>query len=231
MGMYYLSDADVALLQRVINDHKGKREAPPRQGTLDQNWSAGEDHQAPEVYVAKPQTNQGIPKLLPTDGSETGTSTLVSGSLYDEPGQARCDIFKIIYNDTTGDPELHPISGLSKMVYNLQGFSLTQDWMTVLRTKSGKWVVATASAGRTEWAKLSGGLIEGGSTLANIWEGGPLVEDLTDSGEIVTVAAPPLLVTTAGTSTSSLPEGSLETGSWVLIALINGFWWVIGAQC
>lgn len=228
MGMFHLNDNDLAILQKVLNDAKGQREEPPRQGTLDQSWNAGEDHQAPEVYIAKPQTSDGIPKLLPTDGT-TGTSEDIAGNPdFDEPGQAVCDIYRITQNDTTGDPELKPISGLVRTVYNIQLGDVAQEWITVARTKFGKWLSLSPGSITVEWAILNETLNEGSSAIAVIWRGGPTVSDLTSSGEQVTVGAPPLMGEDTGTSAA---VDSISSGSWILIVKIGTFWWMIGAPC
>jgi hypothetical protein len=106
---------------------------------MERSFAEAEDHQAPETYIAKPQTVDGIPKLLP---SGSGTGTDVSGSAYDEPGKADCDIYQILIDGTTGDPELHLI-GLNLTVYNITESDLDQAWIVVTRTKFGKWVAVT----------------------------------------------------------------------------------------
>lgn len=132
------SQSDRALLQELLDERRVRRGNVPNRPPTEQTWAEGEDHQAPEVYIARPQTSDGIPRLLPTDGS-TGTGTDISGSLFDEPGKAECDIYQIVDNDTTGDPELHNI-GLTEFVHNLSEGDLSQDWIPVARTKFGKWV-------------------------------------------------------------------------------------------
>lgn len=131
-----LSDEDVAILQELINIHKGQLGNTPSRPPTERSWDEAEDHQAPEVYIAKPQTSAGIPKLLETG---TGTGTDVSGSDFDEPGKAECDIYKIVVDSVSGDPELHP-TGLTKIVHNLSPSDLDQDWILVIRTKAGKWI-------------------------------------------------------------------------------------------
>ena len=140
-----LSTTDVALLQHVIDKERRDRVNLPPRPPMERSFSEAEDHQAPEVYVAKPQTDAGIPKLLP---SGTGTGTDVSGSSYDEPGVAECDIYQILVDATSGDPELHVI-GLNLNVHNLSASDLEQGWITVIRTKFGKWVAVTADSGET----------------------------------------------------------------------------------
>ncbi len=220
------SEQDRVILQDLINIHKGQLQNTPSRPPTERSWDEAEDHQAPEVYIAKPQTSAGIPKLLPTDGS-TGTGTDISGSLFDEPGKAECNIYKILVDDTSGDPELHSM-GFTKIVHNLSPSDLDQDWLLVTRTKAGKWIATPSAAGNIEWAKLDGTLSESGTAIASIWRGGPAVADLVDSGENVTVGAPPLMGEDTGTGTD---VGTISSGSWVLIRKINGYWWVIGVPC
>jgi hypothetical protein len=220
-----LSDQDVAILQDLINIHKGQLGNTPSRPPTERSWDEAEDHQAPEVYIAKPQTSAGIPKLLPTDGT-TGTGTDISGSLFDEPGKAECDIYQMLVDETSGDPELHVI-GLNLLVHNLSSSDIDQDWILVSRTKFGKWVAIPTALGGIEWAKLDEILYEGETATASIWRGGPKVADLVDSEENVTVGAPPLM----GDDDTGTAGESIASGSWVLIERINGYWWVVGAPC
>ncbi len=223
------SEQDRVILQDLINIHKGQLGNTPSRPPTERSWDEAEDHQAPEVYIAKPQTSAGIPKLLPTDDT-TGTGTDISGSLYDEPGKAECDIYQILVDGTSGDPELHVI-GLNLLVHNLSSSDIDQDWILVSRTKFGKWIAvpsATAIAGDIEWAKLDGTLNEGSTATASIWRGGPKVADLADSGENVTVGAPPLMGEDTGTGTD---VSTIASGTWVLIEKIGNYWWVVGAPC
>ena len=124
------TDEEKVVLRDLIKNHKATITRPP--------LTASERlHQAPETYVAKPKTSAGIPKLL---SAGTGTGSDVSGSEYDEPGVAECDIYRIQVNQTTGDPELQAVPGLSKMVYNISTTAVSQTWTGVTRTKSGRWL-------------------------------------------------------------------------------------------
>ena len=133
------TDDEKSILRDLIKNHRAEITRPPLS-------TSERTHQAPETYIAKPQTAAGIPGLLPTG---VGTGTDVSGSEYDEPGVAECDIYRIQVNQTTGDPELQAIPGLSKMVYNLSTTDLPQSWLTITRTKSGRWI-AVVGGGAVE---------------------------------------------------------------------------------
>lgn len=115
MAAKFLTDSDVAILKRMIADVKQLRVNAPVQ---DQEESI---HQAPEVYVAKPQSAEGIPALSPDDP--------------DVPGKDDCDFYRI--ND---DDELTQITGLEREVFNLTSSTIPQDWFTAVRTKGGAWV-------------------------------------------------------------------------------------------
>lgn len=143
------SQDDRALLQELLNQHRLERDNAPSRPPTEHTWSEGEDHQAPEIYVAKPQTSDGIPQLLRADPSGTATATATaetSGSEFDEPGKAECDIYQIVDNDSTGDPELHLV-GLGIFVHNVTTAALAQDWIPVARTKFGKWVALSSTGG------------------------------------------------------------------------------------
>lgn len=219
------SDQDRKIIQDLIDKHKGQLGNTPSRPPTERSWDEAEDHQAPEVYVAKPQTSAGIPKLLATDGT-TGTGTDISGSLFDEPGKAECDIYKILVDSVSGDPELHSM-GLTKTVHNLSSSDLDQDWILVIRTKAGKWIATSTTPGGIEWAKLVDTLYEGETAAASIWRGGPKVADLVDSGENVTVGAPPLM----GDDDTGTAGSTIASNSWVLIEKIGNYWWVMGAPC
>ena len=132
------TDRDFRTLQQMAHDWRTNPQNTPSRPPTEHSWSDQEDHQAPEVYVARPQTSAGIPKLLQTDGT-TGTGTDISGSLLDEPGKALCDIARIVLNSDTGDPELLN-TDLPVLVHNLAIGDLSQDWFPVMRTKYGVWI-------------------------------------------------------------------------------------------
>ena len=142
--LFGLSTQDVAILQQLISIHKGQLANTPSRPPTERSWDEAEDHQAPEVFIAKPQTSGGIPRLLPA-GTGTGTDqfgTTESGSAYDEPGKAECDIYKILTDSVSGDPELHQMTPFKQVVYNLSSTDLNQEWILIIRTKSGKWIAS-----------------------------------------------------------------------------------------
>ena len=85
--------------------------------------------QASAVFIAK-TPDAGIPALV----QDTGTGNA------DEPGAASCDIYRI---DSSTDPHsLVAIYNVSKTVYNLSASIITQEWVLIHKTKSGKWVTS-----------------------------------------------------------------------------------------
>lgn len=146
------SEQDRVILQDLINVRKRQLQNTPSRPPTERSWDETEDHQAPEVYVAKPQTSAGIPALLEASigvgtGSPIGTGTLDSGSTYDEPGKAECDIYQILVDGTSGDPELHPVTEFSHIVHNITKSALSQDWVQIHRTKYGKWLALPGPPG------------------------------------------------------------------------------------
>ena len=127
---HFLTDKDVAILQEVIDAYRGGRLNIPSRVPTEYSWSEKEDHQAPETYIAYPQEEGGIPALTPNLGTAEDD--------YDEPGVATCDIYKIV--DVGGTPELQPLSGLEREVYNLSENVVSQEWLTVTRDKFGSWL-------------------------------------------------------------------------------------------
>lgn len=146
---YYLSEGDRKALTELLREH---RQRPPN--ATNRPDPEGEDWFTPEVYIAKTPP-EGIPALV--EGPDTGTE-LGEG---DEPGFADCDIYRII--TFSGNPELVPVSGLSKRVYNLtpdspdESTTGTADvisgavagniWIPVARDKFGSWMALTGAGG------------------------------------------------------------------------------------
>lgn len=130
----HLNQSDRDIIQKLITDSKA-----PNPLNADQFEQLAT---APDVYIAKPVDD--IPKLL--SGCIPGTGTIIcgtgsaeSGSAYDEPGVAICNLYKIIVNYTTGDPELHQMLKDQK-VYNLDSTDVETTWILAVRTKWGNWI-------------------------------------------------------------------------------------------
>ena len=119
---FNLTENDRRVIKELVRKSEEQRVNPPSRPSQDP--TVGEDHQAPEVYIAKPQSSSGIPAL--------SSST---------PGKDTCDIYRINNSDI-----LEAVTGFSQPVYNLSNLPIPQDWIVVERTKFGKWIVSSPEA-------------------------------------------------------------------------------------
>ena len=197
---YLLSEADLQKLRKLLSEHGMSRVQPQPNETLPGT---------PEVYVAKVKTDPGsIPALTPKDSDA-----------YDHPGCAMCDIYQIMLNSSDGW-DLVPISGMAFPVYNLTTTEIGDDWLLVVRDKSGKWVATVSGGDAVRWGKLDGDLAYNGTATVSLW-----TDDWSaDTTENVTGVKPPPTMT-AGTIAS--------TGTtWVRIRRRpDGVWYVDMAPC
>lgn len=143
MALHLLTDAEIAILRDVIAERKNRRVNTPSRPSGERSYSEGEDHQAPEVYIAYPPSG-GIPALVRGEGTGTGTGT-GTGNVEDEPGVAECTIYDII--NRNGIPELVASPAHSRDVYNISTAAISQDWIQIHRSKQGKWLAITGGGG------------------------------------------------------------------------------------
>lgn len=127
----FLSEDDLRILQRVIDRERRQIINAPAL-TSTERWDQGEDHQAPEVYVALP----------PSGGIPASTVTPISG---DVPGSADCTIYQVLIE--SGTPRLRPITGLTKKVYNITDTAVSRVWTPVSRDKFGRWIALAGGGG------------------------------------------------------------------------------------
>lgn len=128
-----LNDKDRQLLEELLRDKRQGRLSTPLKNLTDRQFVEGEDHQAPEVYVAK--TKEVIPALS-----------------ADVPGKGDCDIYQI-FDDGT-DPELIDI-GLVLPVYNISNTEVgSEEWIKVSRIKHGYWLADSVGQGFI-WGKIT----------------------------------------------------------------------------
>jgi len=146
MTFFLPNENDAKILQRLISGGRGP--APSRSRSVEEA-----DILAPDVYIAKPKESSGIPAL-----------TVVSGESV--PGEAECEIYHILPN-TSGDPELKKIEGVTHTVYNLSTSALTQDWIQVQRDKHGSWLVVTSKSTDIGLFQILAEKSPGSSVLAN----------------------------------------------------------------
>jgi hypothetical protein len=142
---YLLSEYDRQVLQKLLDDHGMSRIQHTPQETI-----LG----APEVYVAKVQTSPGsIPALVKAG----------SGESYDHPGYASCDIYQILPGVESENWDLTPISGLSYPVFNLSSSEIADDWILVIRSKSGHWIASITNPGFDRITGLTTAAVTGGN--------------------------------------------------------------------
>jgi hypothetical protein len=157
----------------------------------------------PEVYIARIEEGE-IDAL--TEGTAEGE--------YDHPGFKECDIYKIVYDPDNERYDLIPISNAGKVVFNISGTGISDSWFLVIADKSGNWLAVTGGSGSSlHWGVLGADLEYGDTT-----------------GVSVTLDA-------GGTQAGVLPSKLLESGyywpsgSKVLIAQIDGDWYVVQGPC
>lgn len=107
-------------------------------------------------------------------------------------------------------------------VGGLEGFTFAEGDRVVCfwDEQRGNFIPAGSAGGGISWGKLDGDLTVGGTQIVSLYSGGPAVANILDTGKNVTAGAPPFLT-----------SGQLDSGDWVLIENIGGFWWVTGAPC
>ena len=133
MALLDFSDAELMALREIARRVLGGSiNAFGRGKTPADTW---EDHQAPEVYIAK--APNGIGGFVVGD---TGTGT---GS-YDEPESAMCDVHAISESDTI--PDLRDI-GLEQRVFNVGEEIDSDTWIVIVRDKFGHWLAIPLDAG------------------------------------------------------------------------------------
>lgn len=114
------TDAEIELLKQLVSTVENSAKNPANRTGIDP-LGINEDHQAPETYIAYPQTADGIPAM-------SGTT----------PGTAVCDIYRVI--DNAGTKILNKVSGTTHVVYNTSTAAISQEYITVQRDKFGTWL-------------------------------------------------------------------------------------------
>lgn len=128
MPMHFLTDAEVALIQRVLDESRGRSINPPVRNQEEQ------DYQAPETYIAKATSDIAA--------RDDGSSPPLAGT-------GDCDIYRITINGS-GDPEIVQMMGLERKVYNISDSDITSgSYFAITRTKSGKWIPVIGSGSST----------------------------------------------------------------------------------
>lgn len=132
---YLLSEEDRNKLRKLMGEHGASGIVHQPQEKI---------QSAPDVYIAKVKTDPGsIPALTPKGDDD-----------YDHPGMAMCDIYQVTYNSSLSKYDLVPISGLRFPVFNLTKGDIGDDWLLVIKDKSGRWVASAGGAVATSWFQL-----------------------------------------------------------------------------
>lgn len=136
---FVLSKKDRDLLEDLVRREVGRRVNTPIKSTQESYWEQ-EDHQAPEVYIAKLPEN-GIPPIRIQDSPD---NDLVASPVS-------CRIYKLAKaRATIGGPprgaaadrvlQLHD-AGFSKRVHNISEDSSGVLYQVVQRDKFGNWII------------------------------------------------------------------------------------------
>lgn len=145
--MFLLSDADRLKLQKLMSEHNISRVTHQPPDPLSQ---------APEVYIAKVQDDPGSIPALEAAGE---------GESYDHPGVANCDIYQVYPGTSSGEWDLVPISNFSQPVYNIYSSTFDDEWIIVVKAKSGHWLVTSGSPSIRRF-ELKDALTPGGNATA-----------------------------------------------------------------
>ena len=135
MPDFALNKKDRDLLQSVITKVGllPPKLFPPEEGKLPSS---------PGIYVAKPTSS--IPSLSPDDP--------------DVPGVQTCDIYQIVINNATDDPEILAVEAFTlQEVYNLSQKAVPTEWILVIQTKFGNWIAIPIDS---PYGRVTGTLVE-----------------------------------------------------------------------
>jgi hypothetical protein len=210
MTILDFSEADAATLKTMIRNNTPVRN--PTGGLSDAL------RYSPDVYIAFPKDVGGIPR----------STSLGSGTAPDQPGSALCSIWKI---SNAATPAME-YAGFEKTVYNISEEDIERGWITIQRTKYGKWVVIQ------QHVDSSGGA---GSVVE-----GTLLTGLTAATDALVVPSDAQLRVygSVGTGTDTLAVGATITvvnrfteidtipaGTWLVAVRVNAEWRPIAADC
>ena len=168
----------------------------------------GINNQASDCFVALVPAG-GIPPLDVLSGTSTADG--------DIPGSAICNLYRINHDfgATTGTSdddyaELLAISGGQKRIYNLHSSPVTAKYVAVVKTKSGKWIVAGSGGSSTFFMEATSTITrpssptEPGSGTAKMKYRNPstgFIEDYKPNGSVISATVYSMSV--------SIPNGEL----------------------
>jgi len=122
MALYALTEVEVAILQRLLDLHRGMLGNLPGRSPV-----APDDHQAPEVYIGLPQA-----VINPVDYS--GEAGGDSEGTYDTAGTGRSTIYSL-----TDDGILRP-NETDQNTYNVSPNQIPLEYTLMVRNKAGYWI-------------------------------------------------------------------------------------------
>lgn len=136
----FLTPAQESILRQVIKEFQSRTGDTPASSLTEQSWSEGEDHQAPETYIAKITKDITAIKL---------------GNVV-EPGIGEGDVYTVTTHPTDVKKfRLAKIGELKKtQIFNTSESTIVKDsYVVITRTKGGHWVVAVAG-GSLSFARI-----------------------------------------------------------------------------
>ncbi len=134
--LFLLKADDLAILREVIDDYRKRRYSTPGRARIEPD-----EHQAPEVYIARTPAS-GIDALRGHSGTDITD---------DEPGSALCNIYRIVPTaapaGTDTNAEIRAVESFEKRIYNLSSTAVAADsWIPVMRDKYGYWLAVSNAA-------------------------------------------------------------------------------------
>lgn len=124
--IYGLNRSQMQRVAELVAESNAGRQNPALTSTTESGLQSGEDHQAPEVYLAIPRDSEGLNGLNHFHQNLAGEEDL--------PGTGECDIYRIVNSRLLWIEK-------SKDVYNLSEARIRNDLFPVIRTKFGEWIV------------------------------------------------------------------------------------------
>lgn len=118
----FLTEKQDKLIQELLDEKRRGLRNPQNRTLAEITWDEGVAHQAPEVYIAKTQSEEGLP---PRAG--------------DVPGYGECDIYQVV--KTGGVDTIVQVPGLIKSVFNFTNSRISaNNYFSIYRDKFGRWV-------------------------------------------------------------------------------------------
>ena len=132
MSLNFLSDNDVRILKDLVSWKNRQTE----NSAVNRSNSDSINDSTSEVYIAR----------VPTIGIPALTSIGTTPSPGDIPGTSTCEIYRI-YDVGSGDPIIERDSSSDQLVYNYSTSRISGDseWISIIKTKNGRWVALTTS--------------------------------------------------------------------------------------